>query len=157
MIFESYTDLYTDIKAPEAHITTSAARLCFFEPASAKKLYDQAKEPRVLYLGGHRLKVMYNRSGNRARAGYETRVLRIEGPTDKMNWEFWSSFFADGIVYDLDRWSYVPCETEGKAAMEVRFARVDGQAQTGIQKIAKTASMEGVFSARYGKDPCGSI
>jgi hypothetical protein len=143
-----------DIKPPQGNFETSAARLTFFKQSSAQRIYDAAQERSSLYMNGHRVKVLFNRSGNRARDGYETRIIQIQGPAEMMSWKFWDSFFRDGIVYDLDRWLFLPCKMEGRAEMEIRFARVDGQAQTCIQKIYKDVSMDDIVSARYGRDPC---
>lgn len=143
-----------DIKPPQGNFPTSAARLTFYKQSSAQKLYKDAMHPNALCLQDQKVKVLFNRSGNRERDGYETRVIQIQGPAEMMSWEFWSDYFEDGIVYDLDRWSDLPCKVEGRAEMEIRFARVDGQAQTCIQKIYKDRSMDGIVNARYGKDPC---
>ncbi|CZR62310.1 uncharacterized protein PAC_12207 [Phialocephala subalpina] len=142
------------INPPKDFHLGSAARLIFFEQENAQRLYDATQDPHSLFLDNCKVNVEFNREGNRRRDDVETRVLEIEGPTEKMSWSFWKSYFDKGIIYDLDRWFSLPCSFEEKAKIEIRFARVDGQAQKAIQKIQKDKDMDHIVQAYYKVDPC---
>jgi hypothetical protein len=123
-------------------------------PESAGRFIEQAKSETGCCFGGFRVFVNYNRDGYLGRTGTETRVLRIEGPRDTMNWGFWERYFQQACVFDMDRWRYIPCFNSNKMKMEFQFARVDGQAQTCRLKIMADEELSDQVSVEYGPDPC---
>jgi hypothetical protein len=131
-----------------------AAKLVFMTPDSAERFIEQAKSEVGCCFGGFRVFVGYNRDGYLRRAGTETRVLRIEGPRDTMNWGFWERYFQQACVFDMDRWRYLPCFNPNRMKMEFQFARVDGQAQTCRLKIMVDEELSDQVSVEYGPDPC---
>ncbi|KAF8863122.1 hypothetical protein BDZ45DRAFT_134823 [Acephala macrosclerotiorum] len=143
------------IKLPKDRFETSAARLVFFEQENAQKLFDATKKPHKPFLDNNKVDVKFNREGNRERYDVKARVVEIERPVEMMTWSFWKGYFDQGIIYDPDRWLSLPCFFEGKAKMEIRFARVNGQTQTAIQKIQKDEGMDHIVQAYCKVDPCG--
>jgi hypothetical protein len=135
----------------------SAAKLVFMTPESAERFMVQAKSQEGCYLGGFRVFVKYNRDGYLRRTSTETRVLRIEGPRDKMSWGFWERYFEQVCVFEMDRWLYLPWSNPNRMKMEFQFARVDGQAQTCRQKIIMDEELSDQVSVEYGLDPCSPI
>jgi len=133
-----------------------AAKLVFMTPESAGRFMEQSKTEAGCRLGGFRVFVGYNRDGYLRRAGTGTRVLRIEGPRDKMNWGFWERYFGQACVFEMDRWLYLPCSNPNRMKMDFQFARVDGQAQTCLMKIIADEELSDQVSVEYGPDPCDS-
>lgn len=108
------------------------------------------------YIHNQKLKVYYNEYGTeRFMNTQQTRVIDIEGPEEsgRMSFEFWDKYFASVCLYDYECVRYLQPECNSNLRMEFRFSRIDGQAETLMQAIRKTAAFDNIIKARYGRDP----
>ncbi|KUJ16780.1 uncharacterized protein LY89DRAFT_718534 [Mollisia scopiformis] len=123
-----------DVKAPTGGYTTFAFSLSFNTPEAALAFWNRANNGNVLLIGGNVVRVAADRVGVRRLDTIETRVLIIDGPSYLVNWPYLKAQFDDACYYNLDRWFMSQSPTPGMVRMEVRFARVVGQAQSCKQK-----------------------
>lgn len=96
-----------------------------------------------LWMNGNRLRVRYNRVGYRERNGVETRVLRIDGPNDKMNHAYWMEYFTSACVFELDDWVHLGATALGRSQMEFRFAAWTVKLRLVARKSTRTPSFTG--------------
>ncbi|KAF8859060.1 hypothetical protein BDZ45DRAFT_621443 [Acephala macrosclerotiorum] len=144
------------INPPTDTHPTAAAKIVFMSPHADARIMAQYRI-RGLQVGGSWVRLKYNKHGMPNRSTSETRVLRIEGPQELMSLGWWEAQFCEACKYQIDRWGFLPCVIAGRARMEFRFARVDGQAQSCRQMIERElASSHGIL-VWYGPDPCGEI
>ncbi|KUJ16781.1 uncharacterized protein LY89DRAFT_64000 [Mollisia scopiformis] len=139
---------------PSDGYATWAADLTFMSPQAAGAFFNRANNGQILYHLGKRLRVMRNRVGRRAQNIPETRVLLIDVPAWLVTWPNMKAHFDAACVYGLDRWSLGASPDPSLVRMEVRFARVNGQAQSCKQKLDWYPAHQGVLFTQYGPDPC---
>ena len=145
---------------PPGTFNTSAAKLVFFSPQGAQSFFSRAHAGTGISLRESTLNVTYNRGGylQYCPDNIAIRVLFLEGPSNIMTWQYWKPFFDQACSYQLDRWIMHPCSNPNRRGMEVRFVRVDGQAQACFQIIVKDKTNKDWIDilVGYGLDPCES-
>lgn len=139
---------------PDERHDTWAARLVFLTTEAARAFWLRGNCGRQLWYRGNRLKVDYNRIGCRRRETSETRVLHIDGPAHLLTWTYMKTLFDDACEYNLDRWSIIESPNPELVRMEVRFGRVDGQAQSCTDASTFRRDLRGILFVQYDPDPC---
>jgi len=140
------------INPPDEAHPFQAAKLVFMDPEAAAAFMKSN-----IWLRGRRLGVRYNRFGYRRNTEPYSRCLMIEGPPHMMTLQFWDQYFFKYSLLNWDRVLYVECDKPGMEAMEFRFSRIDGQAQTCFQAINADRELKGVVTVRYVRDPCAGF
>lgn len=131
--------------------TTQAAKLIFMKPSGAATfLRNHMRHCTVLH--GRRITVEYNRDGVRQYDGIQTRVLRIQGPEEGRAFAFWDQYIEPFCMCYFEV-AYAPCSIPGETIFDLRFARVDGQAQMVMKSIRQDPALQHL-RVSYGPDPC---
>ncbi|KAH8662417.1 hypothetical protein BX600DRAFT_513256 [Xylariales sp. PMI_506] len=160
----------TVINPPEVNkgVSTSAAKLVFFEPQGAQHLMQQASLG-IFSVSECVPRVTYNRIRTRAQnPGPESRVLHIEGPKVIVNEEFLHHWFGQRFTYQTEQASILneDASPTGRRRMEWRFGSYRCQASAAMSFIDKerrrtfdTADNSSMLLWRqvhtyYGVDPC---
>lgn len=142
------------INPPKEEHSLSAAKLVFMEPSAAAE-YLRITKDQGIFFGGLRLWATYNKHGYRKiAADGRSRVLQIKGPSKYMNRGFWEAYLGKCFKYQLGAVRKLKAADEGQEVIEFQFARLDGQSECGYHAITKEPKFRGIFSVRYGADPC---
>jgi hypothetical protein len=145
------------INPPTGIHPTKAAKVAFMTPEAAAAFLAQIQSFHGVVIHGKKIQGRYNRNGYvRNERSWQSRVLYLEGPTYMMGLDYWMSHFATFSEFELECYAFSPCQNNGRTKLELRFARIDGQAQTCLQCIKSDPSLEGKVQVSYGTDPCGS-
>ncbi|TAQ89989.1 hypothetical protein B7494_g1683 [Chlorociboria aeruginascens] len=142
-------------EAADGYLTT-AATLCFTKPSAAADFIAEVESFAGIRVLGHQLEqVCYNRNGyTEYRDSKKSRVLQVEGPIELMTSAFWIQYFEECVCFQLeDDPIFEPIEN-GQAAMQFRFARVEGQADACYFAIKAEAKFYGLIQVKYITDPC---
>jgi hypothetical protein len=91
------------------------------------------------------------RTGPYAHLGH-SRVIRITGPRDMMNFDFFEDFFSQKFAYELDKRVVVPCNRPGMVSHEWHFVSLCCQAASA--KTAIERELKGMFEVEWAVDPC---
>ncbi|KAK4448056.1 hypothetical protein QBC34DRAFT_301633 [Podospora aff. communis PSN243] len=134
--------------------TTAAAKLVFFEAASASG-FLQRHANEGFAVDGYHIQAVYNR--NRVAEAPErknvTRVLIISGPKEVVHEEVLEKLFRGHFEYQMDGPVITWGETETDRCLEWRFGSYRAQAQAACLFMRQN----GIFSrvkVIYGQDPC---
>ena len=137
--------------------TTKAAKLAFMKPESAKAFLDKIQSYEGVKLRGKRIQGCYNRNGYARNENFwQSRVLELVGPKQLMVLDYWTSYLSTYSVFELESYQLMPTNIEDVSILQLRFARIDGQAQTCLQCIKHDSILDKHVQVRYGIDPCRS-
>lgn len=143
----------TVINPPFGHYTTSAAKLVFFEREQAEKLVWLIQSRRFIVMGKKILKVRWNKIKSARHPHPEnSRVIRITGPEQLMDFDFFEDFFKSHFTYELDCKGIVPCSNPGSVSHEWHFGSLRCQAASA--KTAIERELKGIFTVEWATDPC---
>lgn len=141
------------INPPTGAIITSAAKVVFFQRFQAERLFDAIEAGRFVVMGKVIKRVAWNKikSGAYPHLGH-SRAIRITGPQDLMDFDFFENFFLRKFAYDLDRRGVVFCNRPGLISHEWHFASLRCQAASA--KTAIERELKGIFEVEWAVDPC---
>ena len=80
-----------------------------------------------------------NRHGQLPYHGSHTRVILIEGPDEVMTIPAWASYLQRFSIFQLEHARKVECFKLGRTMIELRFARIDGQAEACFLALERNA------------------
>jgi hypothetical protein len=81
-----------------------------------------------------------------------SRAIRITGPQELMDFDFFEDFFVHKFAYDLDRRGVVHCNRPGHVSHEWHFGSLRCQAASA--KTAIERELKGIFEVEWSVDPC---
>ncbi|PVH82622.1 hypothetical protein DL98DRAFT_618941 [Cadophora sp. DSE1049] len=118
-----------------------AAKIVFFERQPAENLFALISSG-GFYVMGHLVRRV---SWNRVKVGRycrseQSRAIRITGPKELMDFDFFELFFKMRFTYDLDRRGEVECNEPDMVCHEWHFGSVRAQAQSAMLAIKRELS-----------------
>ena len=134
--------------------TTKAAKVVFKKHQSAADFLRQVQKGRGVYINNLRMVGIWNRHGYREATVETTRVLHLRGPIQYMDPDRWVEFFKTGITLVIEHTRDLPEHDPLMRSIEIRFCRVDGQAESGWYAVRKNKKMASIIDCQYGPDPC---
>jgi hypothetical protein len=141
------------INPPNGSIRTSAAKIVFFRRSQAERLFDRIERGLFVVMGKAVHRVAWNKIKT---GGYphlsHSRAIRIIGPANLMDFDFFEDFFLHKFEYDLDRRGVVHCDRPGLVSHEWHFGSLRCQAASA--KTAIEREFEGIFEVEWAIDPC---
>jgi hypothetical protein len=143
----------TFINPPIEQYNTSAAKVVFFNRASAEKLFNRIMSGNFRVLGQPISLVRWNQI--KVGEFYQpehSRVIRITGPGEAMDKGFFELFFKTRFTYDLDQNCELPSTVPGTKVFEWHFSSLYCQAASA--KTALEREFGGVFTVEWARDPC---
>ncbi|KAG4440160.1 hypothetical protein IFR05_004369 [Cadophora sp. M221] len=143
----------TVIKPPLNHFTGCAAKIVFFERQSAEKLFQLITAGRIHVMGQPVPRVCWNSVlAGRYPNPEQSRAIRITGPKELMNFQWFELYFKMKFTYDLDRRGEVECALPGMVSHEWHFGSLRSQAKSAKRTIE--LEYPGIFSVEWARDPC---
>jgi len=138
---------------------TAAAKLVFFDAASARRFYAATRQRFHLKSGGSAT-VIYNRNTVATQSGLgpeDSRVLLITGPRPIVNVDFLREFFRSKISFDTE--IVVPHSTHPEVGiLEWRFCSYRAQAKSAFKAIREEPAFENTWvHVAYDRDPCDIV
>jgi len=145
----------TVINPPNDSIRTSAAKIIFFNRNQAEKLFNMIKDRQFVVLGKVVHKVVWNkiRTGPYPHSSH-SRVIRITGPRELMDFEYFENFFVHRFQYDLDVRGVMECNRPGLVSHVWHFGSLRCQAASA--KTAIERELKGIYEVEWADDPCES-
>ncbi|KAG9245140.1 hypothetical protein BJ878DRAFT_419836 [Calycina marina] len=143
----------TNINAPTGEIATCAAKIVFFQRTAAETLMRQIKNGKLYVVGKRITSVRWNKVKSGEHPYREqSRAIRITGPADLMNFEYFEIFFSCRFVYVLTWKGQSYCEDPGMVSHEWHFASLRAQAKAANAAIER--EFVGRFKVHWAPDPC---
>jgi hypothetical protein len=145
----------TVINPPNDSIRTSAAKIIFFNRNQAEKLFNMIKDRQFIVLGKVVHKVVWNkiRTGPYSHSSH-SRVIRITGPRELMDFKYFENFFVHRFQYDLDVRGVVECNRPGLVSHVWHFGSLRCQAASA--KTAIERELKRIYEVEWADDPCES-
>jgi hypothetical protein len=165
--FVTHTDLLAAIRGigkiyaavinpPIDTIPTSAAKLVFFERSQAERLMQLAVAGEFIVSGKPIYRVRWNKIKSAPHYYlWESRAIRITGPSKYMNFDFFENFFQSKFTYELDGRGIVPCYALGMASHEWHFGSL--RCQAAWAKKAIETELNQFFTVEWAQDPCAAV
>ena len=140
---------------------TCAVTLTFKEPHAAKNFLHRCNSGIGIHLRGLRLKAVENRDRIRPwqpSKMYQTRIIQITGPADKMTAEGIEDFFHTKIKFTLvDRQEWL--ESDEQLSVVFEFTSIEGRSRAAIRcflvETGRTGE-QGLYNIRYVPDYCAA-
>ncbi|KAH6880068.1 hypothetical protein B0T10DRAFT_551796 [Thelonectria olida] len=144
----------TVINSPDyIHHQTAAAKLVFFQPGPAQKLFAQSLNTGLTF-GGRRAKVAHNRVKHSEQPIEGSRVLIITGDAEYVNKTALTEWFDKRFVFQVDKvTTLIKDDACGRAVVEFKFGSYRCQAQMGKMSLEKD-NPEWLMKVEFGLDPC---
>jgi hypothetical protein len=143
----------TVINPPTDEIRTSAAKVVLFNRQGAERLFNIIANRQFVVMGKLVHRVLWNkiRSGPYPHLNH-SRAIRITGPRELMDFDFFEDFFIRRFTYDLDRRGVVQCNRPGLVCHEWHFGSLRCQAASA--KTAIERELKGIYEVEWADDPC---
>jgi hypothetical protein len=110
------------INPPTGEIKSSAAKIVFFQRFQAERLFDVINAGQFVVAGKVVNRVAWNKIKSSAYPHLcHSRAIRITGPRNLMDFDFFEKFFLHKFEYDLDRRGVVFCNRPGLVSHEWHF------------------------------------
>ncbi|PVH82621.1 hypothetical protein DL98DRAFT_653019 [Cadophora sp. DSE1049] len=140
---------------------TCAVTLTFKEPHAAKHFLSRCKSNMGVHLRGLRLKAVENRDRIRPwqhSRMYQSRIIQITGPADKMSAQGIEDFFHTKIKFTLvDRQEWM--EPNGHLSVVFEFTSIEGRSRAAIRCFLVETGRTGeqsLYDIRYVPDYCAA-
>ncbi|KAI1498381.1 hypothetical protein F5X99DRAFT_412186 [Biscogniauxia marginata] len=140
----------------EEHPTTSSIKLVFFTHEAAQQLLDRASEWKIKGAG---LYLVWDRNKVSPEDGTGiSRVLRITGPSNFVNYESLTAYFDTKLRYQTQKVGIVYAGATGLSQIDWYFASYTNQAQVACMALERErpdmrGNSDGV-RLEYRPDPC---
>ncbi|KAH8597101.1 hypothetical protein B0O99DRAFT_592853 [Bisporella sp. PMI_857] len=144
------------LMVPNQQHPTKAAKLIFTTLPGCQIFMAQYQQF-GLRLGGMSVQIRFNRHGQLPYHGSHTRVILIEGPDEVMTIPAWASYLQRFSIFQLEHARKVECFKLGRTMIELRFARIDGQAEACFLALERNAVIHPHITVQYGPDPCDPL
>jgi hypothetical protein len=143
----------TVINPPTTAIRTSAAKIVLFNRRDAGKLFNMIENRQFVVTGKTVHRVLWNkiRSGPYPHPNH-SRAIRITGPPELMDFDFFDDFFIRRFTYDLEGRRVVKCLRPGLVSHEWHFGSLRCQAASA--KTAIERELKGIYEVEWADDPC---
>ena len=144
----------TVINSPLDRYAFCAAKIVFFERYQAEKLMAKILHEGSFYVMGRQIRnIRWNKiKSARYHNPLHSRVIRITGPREFMNFETFEAFFNGRFTYELEARQEIKCTNPGMGTHEWRFGSLRCQAAWAIAAIER--ELGDVFTAQWAVDPC---
>lgn len=138
------------INPPREKHFTAAAKIAFCTRLGAENFFHQAHSGCGIVIRGRRLCVRWNR--NKYRENFnrgESRVLRISGPSDYINYPVLAEYFSRLFYFNL-----IWVQEVSPGVMIWEFSSILAQAHSAKQAIEREPAMMNLVRIKYERDPC---
>ncbi|OBT66272.1 hypothetical protein VE03_04379 [Pseudogymnoascus sp. 23342-1-I1] len=138
------------INPPKEKHFTAAAKIAFCTRVGAERFIQQAHSGYGIIIRGRRICVRWNR--NKYRENFnraESRVLKISGPADYVNFKVLGEYFGRLFYFNL-----IWVEEVKPGVMIWEFSSILAQAHSAKQAIEREPAMMHMVNIKYERDPC---
>ncbi|KFY50978.1 hypothetical protein V496_09058 [Pseudogymnoascus sp. VKM F-4515 (FW-2607)] len=138
------------INPPREKHFTAAAKIAFCTRLGAERFFQQAHSAHGIVIRGRRICVRWNR--NKYRENFnraESRVLRISGPSNYVNYKVLGEYFGRLFYFNL-----IWVEEVKPGVMIWEFSSILAQAHSAKQAIEREPAMMHMVNIKYERDPC---